>query len=542
VRRLVQMSLLLLGLAWSTVGLAQNRDISDRAEGFPSKDTIKLDIHGSVRWRTELWSDVHLGLAPQVNKYGIYPPLSADGGSGVLRETTDIRFRLKPIFHIGEKADIKGVVDLLDVRAGDGGYAGLPGLMAQSFGIDKPASMQSPHESIMVRGLWAEVFIAHLITMQVGRVPAKWGMGLVENDGSFTPDANGVDAVDGITLSAKFGKNRSMWAAASLDFPLEGTSMQSPWAPWGASYDVADMDDIWQWRLKFTSKPKANEKGSFFWWGLFARIRWQDYTSAGGNSGAEACRAAPDFQPLFDCAEFFWRDAFFFTPDGWIKASARLSSNLYLDFEAEVAARYGDMSATQAFSGEDTGKTLFGFGGVLRTGLRWDGWKAGIETGAASGDEGADAFGILDRPVVAEPDTSAYEFSPVAGNDTVTSFLLHPNFVTDMILFRSVIGGVTNAFYIKPKIEIPLFRRGENRIWFHASAMYAMAMVPSSTPGDSRALGLETDFGVSAKLTKHAEAHLEGGVLFPGEGISGGPTALADPVPWSARLLVNFSF
>lgn len=541
-RGMVQLFVLACVLTASSALLAQNRDIVDRAEGFPAKDTVKLEVHGSVRWRTELWSDVHLGLAPQVNKYGIYPPLADDGGGGILRETTDIRFRLKPIFHIGEKADIKGVVDLLDVRAGEGGYSGIPGMMAQSYAIDRPASMESPQDSLKVRALWAEVFIAHLITMQIGRVPAKWGMGLVENDGSFTPDANGFDAVDGLTLSAKFGRNKSMWAAASLDFPLEGTSMQSPWAPWGASYDVADMDDIWQWRLKFTSKPKADDKGNFFWWGLFARLRWQDYSSAGGTSGAEACRATPDWQPLFDCAEFFWRDAFFFTPDGWVKASARLSKSLFFDFEAEVAARYGDMSATQEFSGEDTGKTLFGFGGVVRTGLRWDGWKLGVETGAASGDEGAYAFGILDRPIVAEPDTSAWEFSPVANNNTVTSFLVHPNFITDLILFRSVIGGITNTFYIKPRIEIPLYVRGDKRVWFHASAMYAMAMVPSSTPGEASDLGLETDFGVSARLTKHAEAHLEGGVLVPGDGISGGATKLADPVPWAARLLLNFSF
>ena len=153
------------------------------------------------------------------------------------------------------------------------------------------------------------------------------------------------------------------------------------------------------------------------------------------------------------------------------------------------------------------------------------------------------AFGVLDRPVATEPDYSAWsEGSPVRTNDYVTSFVLHPNFLTDQILYRRIIGAVTNSFYLRPNMKYTLWGEGDSSLWVKGSVMYAMAFVPSATPGDASSLGLETDLSLGAHFTHHVEARLEGGVLVPGEGLEQATSKLESPLPWAARLFLNFSF
>lgn len=523
----------------SAPATGEEGDIVDRAALFPTTSLFYADLAGSFRWRTEIWQDVHLGLAPHVNKYGILPQLSDDGGGGKIRESTDLRLRLQPAIHVGERADIKAIVDLFSVQAGEGGASGIPGALSAGYGIPAPGSIDSPLSSAYVRAMWAEVHLFHLFNLQVGRVPAHWGMGLLENDGR-NPDTDGGDAVDGVTLKANLGRGYS--ASISLDYPSEGKYLVTPYSPWNAPYDVGDLDDIWQWRLKFVSDPGLTADGTGVAWGIYSRLRWHDYSSLGAED--PTCLSANAWFTSYNCGELLWREAFFFTPDVWVKATTRLGPELLLTVEAEVVGRYGWMEATQGFIDDevDTGKTFAGLGGVVRTYVTTPSLTAGVEGGMATGDEGSMAFGVLDRPVATELDYSAWsEGSPVRTNDYVTSFVLHPNFITDQILYRRVIGAVTNSFYLRPNMKYTLWGEGESSLWVKGSVMYAMAFVPSATPGEASALGLETDVALGAHFSRHVEARLESGMLFPGEGLSEA-SKLESPLPWATRLFLNFSF
>jgi len=514
---------------------------SDR--GFPATSLFVFDIDGSFRSRTEVWHDMDLGLAPQVNRYGVYPMLSEGDGASI-RETTDMRLRFSPVLRVAQRADVHAVIDLFNAVGGEGGSTTVGGAgnsreaFFDAYGIPAAGSLGSPLNSAAVRMAWVDLMMWHIAVFQVGRVPAHWGMGLVENDGSGV-DADGGDAVDGITALVTLWKGFDV--SLSLDWPLEGRAMYDPFAPWGHGYDLGDLDDIWQWRIKVLMRGAEAPDGSSFSWGLFTRFRWQNYSSLGDESPAEGCRSPYPWFPEYSCVELLARDAFVFTPDVWMKAVFNVGGGFHLDVEGEVAARLGWLDATQELSGNASDKNLLGIGGALKTQIRTDDMVAGIEIGIASGDEGSLAFGVLDRPTVAEPDEANWQNSPVSHNDTVTSFLFHPNYFVDRIMFRRVVGAVTNSFYAKPNAQIELWELAQASLWLDASLLYGRALVPSSTPGNAQDLGLEADVGLVLKVGDHVQTRLDGAALLPGDAFARASKEDSQ-FPWAGRLLLDLSF
>jgi len=509
------------------------RVISERSALFPSTSLFLIDINGSFRSRAELWKDVDMGLVPVPNRWGVYPDISGERG---VRATTDFRLRLDPVLHVGERARIHTRVDLFSVQAGEGGYSESSMAMLDNWAIPSPGSIDSPLDSAYVRMLWGEMELFHLLTVRAGRLPAHWGLGILENDGSDV-EVDGGDAVDGVELSAHLPWG--LWAALSFDFPLEGRAVQSAFAPWESGIDAGDFDDIIQWRFKVSMDLGDRASGNYFSWGLYNRVRFQDFSSLGPLSPYEECQLY-DWAPQYGCTELYWRDAVVWTPDLYLDASAMVTPTLAFTVKAEVAGRYGTLSGTR-FVTEPSSRTLYGVGGALRARIEGPRFKAGVEAGGASGDAESLAFGILDEPIIGEPDSTPGSSGSAATNSTLTSFALNPNFVTDRILFRRVVGAVTNSFYVKPSASLTLIERGDTTLAFNASALYAMAFVASATPGEANPLGVEANAGLSARFGEHVLFSLDGAVLVPMEGIKDAST-LSDPLPWAGRLLLDFSF
>jgi len=116
--------------------------------------------------------------------------------------------------------------------------------------------------------------------------------------------------------------------------------------------------------------------------------------------------------------------------------------------------------------------------------LNLDRLDIGLDAGFATGDD-AEGFGILDRATLVNPDNSP--------NTKLTAFKFDRDYHTDLILFREVIGGVTNAVYIKPWIAYDLFEGPEDTLGFRLDLQYAQALEPLATPGNSSFLGFEAD-------------------------------------------------
>src|SRR5690606_36248621 len=143
--------------------------------------------------------------------------------------------------------------------------------------------------------------------------------------------------------------------------------------------------------------------------------------------------------------------------------------------------------------------------------------------GLATGDDG-EYLGVLDGQDVVDPDDDAYATNDaLRANGTITSFIFNRDYLLDLILFRQVIGAVTNTAYIKPWIAGEVLRSEDLTRSLGLDVLYAMAMRPSGTPGDGRHWGLEVDARVVLETVDGFTASLASGILLPFD-------ALADPL------------
>ncbi len=137
-----------------------------------------------------------------------------------------------------------------------------------------------------------------------------------------------------------------------------------------------------------------------------------------------------------------------------------------------------------------------------------DALYVGMETGGATGDSAEAPGQYLNYRwrFVQQP----------TGDKSLNDFHFSPDYHVDQILFRHILGTVTNAVYIKPQAAY-WFDLGRTRaLGLNGSIIYSMAQVPVSMPGNDVMMGLELDVGAGYRNT--AEGFYAGftwGVLWP---------------------------
>ncbi|GAB4298171.1 MAG: hypothetical protein Kow0090_13560 [Myxococcota bacterium] len=98
---------------------------------------------------------------------------------------------------------------------------------------------------------------------------------------------------------------------------------------------------------------------------------------------------------------------------------------------------------------------------------------------------------------------------------TINNFRFHPDYRVDLILWREVIGLITDAYYFKPSIAYQLFEGFSADL----AAIYSRAMFKESTPGYDHDLGLEFDLGLYYVSHDNFHFGLQFGLLFPFAGM-----------------------
>ena len=217
------------------------------------------------------------------------------------------------------------------------------------------------------------------------------------------------------------------------------------------------------------------------------------------------------------------RDALVFEGDTYAK--------LYvgkLELAAELAATWGTYhefpGQLGAASGEAKSGSILKFGGVAeglyhlhpdRRGVR-----LGFKAGAASGDR-APGYGALDA--------SASQRG--LGDLTINNFQFSPDYHVDLLLFRRMVGQVTDSWFIRPEFSY----RFDNDVATRLSALYAQSFFARSTPSGQgpkpkQPMGLEIDGELSYALDAPTDrgqfrAALLGGILFPLAGMDNGDPA-----------------
>lgn len=444
-------------------------------------------IDGYQRVRADWFKNLNLGFSDVTDGTGgrilggsPFPrPLGCDlagGPCGDSINTSNTRLRLLPTIQLTETMAVHAQLDLFD-----------------NFVLGE-GTIQRSDQTVVARRAWAEVSTP-LGTFKVGRMPDHFGLGVVRNAGLW---AN-TDYASWATLwqpqiLANVGGNNPVGYALDNDYGdsidramfttmIPGTPLRAAVAyDWinqqfvtglnGQATDADDADDLRGWMVSVAN--------------IDAPSAFADRVARGKlalNYGARVDRRTQDWDylprvSLDDPLQLVKVDNKTYTVMAWIKAGWKK-----ILFEAEAATTIGSI-ANAATIGRDGELDIRSWGGVARgSSYAMDGkLNFGLELGVASGDSGE---------AVLQGRTNVNQIGPLPGptDDTIKRFRFNPAYNIDLILFRELIGTVSNAIYGRPWISYDLTKS----IRFTAQNVTSAAYNEVATPGNARWWGLEFD-------------------------------------------------
>ncbi|HVY39997.1 MAG TPA: TIGR04551 family protein [Polyangia bacterium] len=454
----------------------------------------------------------------------------------------NLRLRLQPTLNVTDQVRVHAQIDVLDNTilgstpdslAGIQGFnvppavstngqpispTSLPGVAPtgfQSTTQDPPEIGQNGYtSSIRAKRAWAEID-TEFGSIRFGRMPWHWGRGMFYNDGNCADCDVGttVDRVMGLTTI--YGHQ----LAVAWDLGAQGMTTQQlslgRLDPSGYPYDLSQNDDVLQLMGSITRidnpitlRERIDRGDVVTNYGLQVVYREQGKIgvppttnpdpTVTSNYGPQALQ--PDQLPAL--ADY---GAWSLTPDLWFKL-------YYKSFtlEAEGIGIFGRIQHPGALSVDDKQLTLAQAGWVVASELRLfhDAFFVGFEVGGATGDQAAAPGQYLNYRwrFVQQP----------SGDHAINDFHFSPDYHVDEIFFRHIMGTVTNATYFKPQAAY-WFDLGRTRaVGVNGGAIFSMAQVPVSTPGDALMYGVETNLGLGYRNT--AEGFYAGfvwGVFWP---------------------------
>lgn len=495
-----------------------------------------LELDGYYRMRTDWLKNFNLGFPDIDPKFGGSPFPTALGCKSALTNhpcddslsSANMRLRLEPTINLDEGTSVHIQADLLDnILLGStpsdavlgAGYVspttgGRPPAGAFNNGTQAPVTqgVNSDRPGVQIKRAWAEVAVP-LGIVKFGRMPNHWGMGILYNGGGADPisgtydyDADYGDTVDRASFSLLIpGTNlRAMVASDWALTRLVSNQTSANRGHEGHPFDLDDSDDVNSWvgvisRIDSPQEFKDTlERGELAYnYGVYFEYKTQAWDS---NTQSFTLGATPDpaaYQP---------RDLKTYSPDVW----ARVGLDR-LTLEAEFVAQLGSVRiATNNDPAAPSTRTysIRKFGGSGR--LIWRGLEGklrlGVESGFATGDQWDNtpqgATNIAFANPLGDPN------NPNA--DKLTQFAFNRDYKIDMILWRHLIGAVTNAGYVKPFIQYDVTKS----VSFKVANISSFALKRVATPGNEVMYGTEFD-GELGYSSGGLFVGLAYGVLFP---------------------------
>ncbi len=483
-----------------------------------------MEHHGYFRTRTDYFNGLALGtfrtsMAP-FGTSGAPPTLSdtasnagKPGGDSVW--STNMRIRYEPTLHVTERVGLKLRLDILDdvvFGTSPDGWAprnDLP-MVAMSDGQAPPeGGPESFRDALRVK----EAHLAWrtpLGRLRIGRMATHWGLGLLYNDGS-DQDADFGDYVDRVEFTTKV---MGTYFQASLDWISEGATSAAGDQPFGQPMDLEQQDDAEAWTFALFRRPTAREERAarrkvldeerrpVLDYGLLFSYRYQDWTTerqgANGQGGYDQTslpEAERSTTTGFDHHDFtmYRRGYAAYVLDPWVKIAYHPEAGTAYGLELEGVVRWGSMdndSPDPSVDGESRDFIQWGFAG--EGSYRNGSLELTLHFGAASGG-GQRGFGVLDGPYLPGPGESG---PSLLGQETL-SFMFDRAYTVDMLLFREVVGTVTNAWYVEPRFEYDFVDAPGERMGFQLSLMFARAIHSETKrqPGEAAAIGYGTPSG-----------------------------------------------
>lgn len=495
-----------------------------------------FEIDGYFRLRTDWFKNFNLGFldraqngttdlggAPFPRALGCYSE-NLDHPCGNL-SSANMRLRLEPTINLDEGTSIHVQADVLDnlVLGSTPTGTDLQGIYTSSnlpplgaFGntqMSPTAGVNSDRDAITVKRAWAEVAIP-LGILKFGRQPNHWGMGMYYNGGGHDPisgeyntEADYGDSVDRVSFSAQIpGTNlRAMIAADWGLTRLSSNQTSANKGHEGHPFDLDDSDDEDGWVGVISKMDSPQEfkdtvdRGDLALnYGVYFEYKTQDWDY---NLTDFTLGGTPD--PIDG---YVPRSMKTYSPDLWGKIGYGRWT-----FEAEAIAQLGKISRL-----DDLNKTssvdIRKYGATARLG--WVGLenklRLGLEGGAASGDQWDNTPQGNTNIAYANLLGTCVTGAACPMDTKLSQFIFNRDYQVDMILFRHLIGAVTNAGYVKPTLRYELTKS----IAFKVANITSFALKPVATPGNSRMYGTEFN-GDIAYSSNGLTIGISYGVLFP---------------------------
>lgn len=528
-----------------------------------------IEHHGYLRMRMDLFHNFDLDTFSVSQNRGtspVLPPLTEldTRGSGHPEQpnhryargaeslaSANIRFHFDPTLHINESLRIRTTMDILDNlvlgSTPDGSPRNVnsrPDVPIETFsGTQRPpeSGVNGYRDSIRVKRVWGEWTNPLGVTL-FGRMGSQWGLGLLANAGNCL-DCDFGDSVDRLMHVTKLFDT---YLAVAWDFPGEGFTgynrlQDNRNQPFGQAHDFDQRDDVNQWVVAIFDRPVSKKEIALraellngkrkpaFDWGVYNVIRTQTFSS---DAISTTSPALDTDVALLDAK------AFAYIPDVWLSWEYRPRSRNAYKIQLEATGVFGaieevpnpaiasrakvectNRAATSLDSCEADGgqlveprrRDLTQWGYALEFSARNDKLEYGLMHGLASGDE-TDGFGVLDKTPI-DPNNSR--------DSKLTGFKFDRDYIVDLILFREIIGTVTNATYVKPWLAYNFIDQDgpdglqEEKWGFKLSGMYAQALEAKATPGNEAPLGLEFDLELYIDQKDTFRWSIAYGILFP---------------------------
>lgn len=468
-------------------------------------------LDGYFRVRPDLFYKFDLGKA---RERALFPTRSPTENT---QAGADMRVRLEPTFNISEEVRLKLQLDLLDNFL----FGSTPDLNVDggrnqftifSESQDAPFG-DALRDTINVKRAYGEVSTPVGI-LRFGRMGSQWGLGMLRNDGNCL-DCDFGDNVDRIQFVTE--PFSGFYVTPMIDFNSEGVSSRDTTGDAEReTFDLTNSDDSHSYVVAIARrdtdqqvKDKLENNQGVLNYGLhftYRTQRWEDEKNAEGQVG------------------FVPRDATLYVPDLWLRYEERL-----FRIEVELAAMYGSIN-NRALSVEDASNPsqnqslrVLQFGGVAQGEYKMlnGDLHLGLELGVASGDK-APGFGNYQRGRIVNPggdliDGPQYSCGPGGCSDNaIRNFRFNRAYRVDLILWREILGDITDAAYIKPSAKYSL----ADGFDLFGSLIYSQALYAQSTPSmSSRSLGLEVDVGARYETEDGFVAGLSWGIFFPMAGL-----------------------
>lgn len=482
---------------WCVLALGRAETFSEMTQGLNPGMNRSWQIHGYQRIRNTGYYNLDLDRGLTTSGQPIFP-VPPSGGQWLT--STDMRFR-GDVTGISDRGSVAVNLrfDVLDNLRLGSTPAGTP--------IDS-TSQVAPEDSIQVRQAYATA-LTPLGFVVAGRMSTQWGLGMLVNDGMCI-DCNTVDVSDRLGFITALGGH--LWAV-SVDYSSVGQGVSRSDNVPDIDWDPTDNANTWTLAvmdvLSDFSRDRRRRGGrTSLEYGVYGSIRTQQndnpssYLSTDVVSNVLVVR---DYQAI--------------ATDGWVRVTAP-----QWDLGIEAAYLNATIGNASLLPGVESNFSVGSrqWGVALESAVHsTDGrWRGGFNAGLASGDAAPGMGGRVSSAYTPalQGDLDGAQYA-LPDDTMVNNFRFHADYRIDRILWREIIGTVTDAVYLRPHVSWEIAEAGPGRLTLHQAVVYSQALQSTSTLTGKAPLGIEWDPSLEYTSTDGMGFQLDYALLWPLAGL-----------------------